>query len=1655
MNRTFRVVLNRVNETPAAVSEYTKARGKEKSAGRLARAVVCTAAALLGGAALSSHAGMYTDTRGVDAFEDTGISTNEALAAVSGRQRSVVLDETKLTGNIMVLSIHQTEALQAENFSTDFRLTASGTTAGTDADAAAYFVGNVPGLGTGSVTLSGDSASVSAQLEVQQAAENSALTITALYANRNTVTLSADSTVIAAKAVAAGVNAGVKAFGVVVQSDKVEFTGEKSEISATGAGASASAVFLGSGSVNFRGEKSEITAATDSAKALAAGIELDAYQRGSAVTSGETTGLTVAATSTATESAGSLLQTKTGAAGIYAVGGSLSLSGTTRVTAEAAAGDAYGLLLAAYQAQMPHDRPFDNTYTFGNLTVKAASQGAAYGLAIADSLTSMHMDCKGATAKVTVNGTLSVEASGGAGTGIIFYGSALNDRTSESSEGDLEPTLTLKGDTTVTADRALASAWVTATLEDGITAIESTTKKVGVVNVESGTTVLNGNVDEFTGWFKVKGGAVTVNTGNGKFFGGRTLVESGELVTNAVFDSTGNADEKGSIPFLKLKSSEAKVTLAGLTVGDSRTDTTIGELHYDYWVHTKIYDGTLTVNGNLTVAEGGYLGANGGSLIVKNGVSAINGLLTTTYEDESATETSKGDRPETSTLALTVEGGTLSVGSAAQMNLGSITVTGADLSVKGKIHAGELSLQVGAKYLAESGSVNHFASLKLKNDSAYYAEDKSADGTLTLEGTTLEFAGGNFYRLKDNAKTTQTFTGLVLAERADRNCQGLDALYGYHSAENAVTFSAGNYAFEAVDVQEGSLTVSGGTLSVGALSLAAGTNLTVTGGVLSAAAFTSESAVAVSGGTFATTTDQLFTTAAGGDAESAGAMKTTAGTINVTGSGKLSFADKEFSLAYVRSVQDLLGLDRSAVEFTGTITDTEIGVDDLMPGDNFPGTVLTLEGSSETAAINKSVTVQSLRLAAGVTDVTTNQDLGLAGSADGGELMAGTGAGAEGVRLFVRDGSTLSLGTSAGDTAGAISGSVRLAGGSNLTVKGGSFSVADVWVYRESTIANQGDKPLEIGTLSLPQNSVTTITGAVTVNGFEEVSLDALSASPAVIRIGTNSSNAGEENAAGALTVKGNTLSGLTFFLDPAWENGSEITGASSLIYSGTTVDGNLVVGQNSYVVLGADSADALTDLFSDGTLTWGSGALTAAVYVGSPVTVSTGSLTVDGSLTSVPATAASGSVTFAANSVLAVSSTAASGTAAVTATTFTVDASAVAVIVGDIDTAQSYTLLSDGSAGVAWSGTVKAANTKYSLVDNGNGTYGFELQDAAEVYGNLMQGTTLANVSDSYINELLSDATASRSLADIAARFDAAMNPAGALTAYTTAFDRAREVRQVLREEAGAAGDDRLWVRVTDSRTKLSGISTGAQSLNTKTKAYGLVVGGEANVSDVTLGAALNAGKGDTKNQRVSAKDDFDYYAFSVYAKTEAAGVDFTGDISYSWVKSDLTVGDGADTKVDAKTKVFSIGVEAAKRFTVSGVDVVPFVGVNVYRIDADAYATNHGARVEGTDATAVEIPVGVHLQKAFETASVKARPFAEFAVVPTVGDRDIRTSVRFSDASSSYRFTFSDDWKVRAKVGAEVDMKRFTFGAHAGYEWGNEGRSSVNVQLRAKYRF
>jgi outer membrane autotransporter protein len=301
-------------------------------------------------------------------------------------------------------------------------------------------------------------------------------------------------------------------------------------------------------------------------------------------------------------------------------------------------------------------------------------------------------------------------------------------------------------------------------------------------------------------------------------------------------------------------------------------------------------------------------------------------------------------------------------------------------------------------------------------------------------------------------------------------------------------------------------------------------------------------------------------------------------------------------------------------------------------------------------------------------------------------------------------------------------------------------------------------------------------------------------------------------------------------------------------------------------------------------------------------------------------------------------------------------------------------------------------------------------------------------------------------------------MNPAQALTTFTTAYDRAAETRKFVREEAEKAQDNRLWVHVTGGKTKLKGVGTGSsQKLHTKTSSYGIVLGGQAAVNDsLTLGAAFSAGAGSTKNNSVSGKDKFDYYGLSVYGATSLGAVDLKADASIMLLKSDISIGGVADVKSDVKTYVYSLGIEAGRTFDLGAVDVTPFIGVDVYHVRGHGFNNGHGASVKKSDATAVEFPIGARIGKAFETQSgFSVAPAFSLAVVPTVADRKVDSKVQFAGAESTYRYTFTDDVKVRTSLGLDVKKGNFSAGLHAGYEWGNEERSSTSVQLRAKYMF
>ncbi|MDO4938109.1 MAG: hypothetical protein Q4E62_09345, partial [Sutterellaceae bacterium] len=575
-----------------------------------------------------------------------------------------------------------------------------------------------------------------------------------------------------------------------------------------------------------------------------------------------------------------------------------------------------------------------------------------------------------------------------------------------------------------------------------------------------------------------------------------------------------------------------------------------------------------------------------------------------------------------------------------------------------------------------------------------------------------------------------------------------------------------------------------------------------------------------------------------------------------------------------------------------------------------------------------------------------------------------------------------------------------------------------------------------------------------------------------LINIGTT----GDDGRRGDLVLGSGvkSIAGMTFFLDPVWHEGDKVTDGSRLVYEATDIDGKIVVGENSYAVLGgsAESATEFVNFFNNGALSWGKGqnAVLAAVYVDKPIKIdaTTGGLNVDGALSEYKGVNA-GSVVFAENSALVANvSNLKAGEALITVEngqTITVDEKSKAVLVGDIQSGAAYKLTSDTEANKKWADNLYAGNSMWKLQMEDDGTIVADLQDAAQVYGKAMQGSALANAgmgSDdvaikSYVNALLTDTSGIISaLPSVAARFDAAMNTAGAVATFTTAMDRASELRDAVRTEVVEGEGKGLWVEVTGGQTKLKGISTGGQSLHTKTDAYGLVIGGEGQAGALKFGAAFAAGTGDTKNNSVAAKDDFEYYGFSVYGKYDAGLVDILADASATWLKSDLTVGNGAAIDTDTTTAVYSIGAQVRKTFDLDVVDVTPFIGADLYHVRGDGYSAGHGIQVHDSDATAVEFPIGAEIAKSFETASgMKVAPKFMFAVVPTVGDKDIDSKVTFANATSTYNFTFADDVKLRGRLGVSAQKDNFNFGLQAGYEWGNEERSSYDIQARLKVLF
>lgn len=1322
--------------------------------------------------------------------------------------------------------------------------------------------------------------------------------------------------------------------------------------------------------------------------------------------------------------------------GLNAEGGTIDLQGKTTITATGKGAYAQGMTLQALAgdsedgwSNIPADElKFDLNATFGgDLTVTATSEtGGAEAIRLGGFVPADEDEGPGLGVgeypegvKVTMNtsetGVTRITASTGSSTfesvGVQFvHGAEVDDSVERPDIDTATGYLNLNGETHITATHALKG-------------------DVGYVN-NKGDLTLNGRVDQFKGEFTQTAGSTTLN--DSRFFGGRTTIEGGAF--------TGQTTVWDSEVASSLTVSNASISLHTFNVGQNH--------------ELSLSNATVTAN-YFNLNDQAQLDV-GGSSFVLNG---------TDDEDSRIGGTMTGIKD------ITVNGGTLDLVEDARLEFvegGKMTFNnGAMFSVAGNVSGGDLIFNDGT-YLYEARPENE-------------KELRIESGNVTFNGNVALLTGVSEDGSDMTLDNADRMTSLAIGPNNSSDGE----------PDPNVVFDGGSYTFETASVHAGALTFTGdaGNVDLGTLTITAGVTNVSGGNVYADKIDVSASGkLAVNGGSLHTYTDQIFVAGVGEDGQTVNPEGVKSG-IELT-KGTVAFEDQFYNEFYKNNAITL-AKDGVSVVFNGQrvgLNGGTISIDDV--GDQEGVTESQVDVSIDKnqgadASIGNSFGVSSIKVDSGVKSVTIGGDADgatvtlVGGTDEQGNLKEVIDFADEGGSVKIDNKGTLALGKDGSvNNEGKLSSAVTVGDSGTLAVNSGTFTVSNATVDAGGTVAVAGGEATfeklqtsggtidvtggsaSIGNMNLGAGN-TTILGKVTVDKIQVGNQK----EDSVVNIGT----AGNDGRAGKLTITSDSLGGATYFLDPAYGNGIEQ--GSSLKFAGKNIDGKLIAGQNSYLVLGSTDDSELLKLFAENdSLTWGGndGEIGAAVYVGAPITVdASGYIYADADLTSIDnlGQIAGGSVYFDSNSALVANvSNAEDGKAMITVgegASVTVNDGSKAILVGDIRQDITYKLINNNQANQVWDKNLMAGNGMWDLKMDENGNIKANLQDARQVYGDSMQGADLANAGilgseaeRKYVNDVLTDT--SGNLAAAAARFDAAMNPAGALTAFTTAYDRASDLRRIVREESVKGEGNRLWAQVTGGKTKLDGISSGAQSIKTDTNVYGLAIGGEAQFTNFMLGAAITAGTGKTENDAVDGTDDFEYYGFSLYGKTSVAGFDLLGDVSATWLKSDFTIGGAADVDTDTTTAVYSFGVQGEKKFEMSWADFTPFIGVDVYHVRSDGFDNGHGAKIDDSDATAVEIPIGARLSKSLETTGgFHMEPSFMLAVVPTIADAEIDSKVRFAGAESTYNFTFADDVKIRSNIGLDAVKDNFTFGLRAGYEWGDEERSAMNLQLRAKYAF
>lgn len=1216
-------------------------------------------------------------------------------------------------------------------------------------------------------------------------------------------------------------------------------------------------------------------------------------------------------------------------------------------------------------------------------------------------------------------------------------------------------------------------------------------------------TLTNGTDGSITG---VKSVTVSGGGSNAGQIGGGSGSGSGSLESFTVGEDTGSAGSDNFTNTGSIVTEELTVKASGgFTNGDASGSGSGSVTGLDQ----VTVEGSLTNNGKMDFSGGSSTGGNtftvtdtGSATNGKGGsVTGLESLVVGGTPAGSSGTPSFTNEGEVSTDKVTVGGnGTVTNGQA-----GSFTI-GEGLTGSGKlINSGNLTAGEGSSVSGFTGSF------------------EQTGGTADFTGSTGGFIGGNV-----------SVTGGELKANTLEGTSGVTIGSGTDSGGNPTT----------------------GTVTVP--TTGAGSNIDINGGKLVVTGTAPEggipesSHITINDGTIETDSGNLFDFTEGtGSGEGSAAFKSniTSGTCSSSSCSGKSFVltDESLDSGDLTKVQKLLGIGTSGgngLTVSGTVTDTttdengnkittakvydiaqdtKYQIDDTSSATGKSTVYLNTQLAGNKAVMKKAAATdpddpEGNTLFIGtsrITDAQASSNLAdYNGQSEDGKLyqhlndmgFAALDLNGESNKIFVTGEKELTL-YGAGDSESLIANAQN--GVDPVVYVGNTEKVGD----------NETTGVLNLGSASAVRGG--TLEGTVKVRSDGQVNVQGTGTFTVKTIKGDQGAqiNVGSEESTGQLVVKNLELAGGTLFIDPAWSQDASRVAVGSTTVTKTDgtgalsetltnyVGGSIYVGQNSQLVLGDTSTDALTTALTKlaassaaSTLSFGQGKREAAVYLAGAVTVAQGAVlyvdgTLEGSVSNASVTLTNGGVYLAADSLLIVNSTGLTG-AAITAEDASMEfkvASGAKIVIDnavlvadtDITVAEGFAAIdtaafaSDGDTYAIANNLLLTATRKTEGVDAGSLVLTVSRdQQAVEIF----RSTSIAgNTVYDIIGQSVSEGDAAKLAYD---RISAILNPANgnfdaataaadvnrialmnagagvkiaAMNASSTVVDSIESQLSAGKLERGQKGTN-AWVTLNGTSSRAHGLEAGVTTYGFKSELAGLTLGGDyAFGNGVTAGAAFSAGSGSVRGQGSASgtKNSVDYWGVNAYGIWETPYADVIGSIGYLEGSSEVSQA-GYTSKPDAKA--ISLALRVEKDLTSGSTPMVlkPHAGLRYTRVKSDNF-TAGGFEYKSDSVNVVELPVGVELSGKVKTAKgAVVKPMLDFTVTGNLSGRKADNVFKAQGLTSSDTFSteFTGPVSFGVKAGFGIEKSAHRLDLDVGIKAGSH-RTDQHLKARYTYSF